>query len=46
MVAGFLALGIGIVTDGVSRFSKPTIPFIAVGLFMAVRGTQEENRVG
>ena len=38
MAAGFLALGIGIVVDGVSRFSKPTIPFIAFGLFMGLAG--------
>lgn len=38
MVAGFLALGIGIVVDGVRRFSKPVIPFIAFGLFMGLAG--------
>jgi hypothetical protein len=38
MVAGFLALGIDIVVDGVRRFSKPVIPFIAFGLFMGLAG--------
>lgn len=38
MVAGFLALGIGIVVDGVRGFSKPVIPFIAFGLFMGMAG--------
>jgi len=38
MVAGFLALGIGIVVDGIRRFRKPVIPFIAFGLFMALAG--------
>ncbi|MHC4160236.1 MAG: DUF998 domain-containing protein [Planctomycetota bacterium] len=38
MVAGFLALGIGIVADGIRRFRKPVLPFIAFGLFMALAG--------
>ena len=38
MVAGFLAFGIGIVADGVRRFSKPVLPFIAFGLCMALAG--------
>jgi len=38
MVAGFLALGIGIVTDGIRRFSKPMLPFMAFGLSMGLAG--------
>jgi len=38
MVAGFLALGIGIVADGIRRFRKPVLPFIAFGLSMALAG--------
>lgn len=38
MVAGFLALGIGIVGDGIRRFSKPMLPFIVFGLCMALAG--------
>ncbi len=38
MVAGFLALGIGIVADGIRRFSAPVLPFIAFGFFMALAG--------
>jgi hypothetical membrane protein len=38
MVAGFLALGIGIVADGIRRFRKPVLPFIAFGFFMALAG--------
>jgi hypothetical protein len=36
MVAGFLALGIGIVADGIRRFRTPVLPFIAFGFFMAL----------
>ena len=38
MVAGFLAFGVGIVADGIRRFSKPLLPFIAFGLFMGLAG--------
>ena len=38
MVAGFLALGIGLVADGIRRFCKPVLPFIAFGLSMALAG--------
>jgi hypothetical protein len=38
MVAGFLALGISMVADGIRRFSKPVLPFIAFGLSMALAG--------
>lgn len=38
MVAGFLALGLGIVADGVRRFQYSAVPFIAFGLFMALAG--------
>jgi hypothetical protein len=38
MVAAFLALGIGIVADGIRRFRKPVLPFIAFGIFMALAG--------
>ena len=38
MVAGFLALGIGIMADGMRRLSKPVVPFIAFGLFMGLAG--------
>lgn len=38
MAAGFLALGIGMVTDGIRRFSKPVLPYIAFGLSMALAG--------
>lgn len=38
MVAGFLALSIGIIVDGVRQFSKPTVPFIAFGLCMGLAG--------
>ena len=38
MVGGFLALGVGIIADGIRRFSKPMLPFIAFGLFMALAG--------
>ncbi|GAH16275.1 unnamed protein product, partial [marine sediment metagenome] len=36
MVAGFLALGIGIIADGIRWFNKPVLPFIAFGLFMGL----------
>jgi hypothetical membrane protein len=38
MVVGFLALGLGIVADGIRRFSGPAVPFLAFGLFMALAG--------
>jgi hypothetical protein len=38
MVVGFLALGIGIVADGIRRFSKPVLPFIAFGVSLALAG--------
>lgn len=38
MVGGFLALGVGIIADGIRRFSKPVLPFVAFGLFMALAG--------
>lgn len=38
MVVGFLALGIGIVVDGIRRFSRPVFPFIIFGLCMAIAG--------
>ncbi|KPJ77833.1 MAG: hypothetical protein AMJ54_06605 [Deltaproteobacteria bacterium SG8_13] len=38
MAAGFLALGCGIITDGIRRFSRPGIAFMAFGLFVALAG--------
>ena len=38
MVAGLLALGIGMVADGIRRFSKAILPFIAFGLSMVLVG--------
>ena len=38
MVAGFLALGLGIVADGQRSFQRPAVPFMAFGLFMALAG--------
>jgi hypothetical membrane protein len=38
MNAGFLALGSGIVIDGIRKFNRPSIPFMAFGLFMALAG--------
>lgn len=38
MVAAFVALGLGIVVDGVRRFARPRAPFIAFGAFMALAG--------
>jgi hypothetical protein len=38
MVIGFLALGLGIVVDGVRRWSRPLLPFVAFGLLMALAG--------
>ena len=38
MVAGFVALGLGIIVDGVRRFSKPVLPFMAFGLCMGLAG--------
>ena len=38
MNVGLLALGVGVVADGIRRFSKPALPFIAFGLFMALAG--------
>ena len=38
MVTGFLALGLGIILDGVRRFSWPALPFMVFGLCMALAG--------
>jgi hypothetical protein len=38
MIAGFIALGAGLITDGLRRFSMPLIPFIFFGFFMALAG--------
>ena len=38
MVAGFLALGLGLVADGVRRFQRMALPFMAFGAFMALAG--------
>jgi len=40
MAAGFVALGIGIVADGLRRFSIPVLPFIAFGICMGLAGLQ------
>jgi hypothetical protein len=38
MVAGFLALGGGIVADGLRNFQRMAVPFIAFGVFMGLAG--------
>jgi hypothetical membrane protein len=38
MVVGFLALGLGIVADGIRRFSGPAVPFMFFGFFMSLTG--------
>ncbi|MEQ1882211.1 MAG: DUF998 domain-containing protein [Burkholderiales bacterium] len=38
MVAGFLALGLGIAVDGIRKFQWLALPFIAFGVFMALAG--------
>ena len=38
MVIGFLALGCGIITDSIRRFSRRVLPFTLFGLFMALAG--------
>lgn len=38
MVSGFMALALGIVSDGIKRFSMPLLPFIAFGLCMGLAG--------
>ena len=38
MVIGFLALGCGLITDSIRRFSTRVLPFAAFGLFMALAG--------
>lgn len=38
MAAAFVALGLGIVVDGVRRFARPLAPFVAFGVFMALAG--------
>jgi hypothetical membrane protein len=38
MVAGFLALGVGLAVDGARRFQWPALPFVAFGVFMALAG--------
>jgi len=38
MLTGFLALGLGLVVDGMRRFQWSALPFIAFGVFMALAG--------
>jgi len=38
MIVGFLALGVGIVADGIRHFCKTMVPFIAFGMSMALAG--------
>ena len=38
MICGFIALGVGIVLDGVRRFQISLLPFILFGLAMAIVG--------
>ncbi len=38
MVSGFLALGIGLVADGLRNFQRMAIPFMAFGAFMGLAG--------